>query len=137
MSNEIKTIVRSWLDALNAKDPAALDAVIHPNYRNSMFPEGMPGGPEGEKAFLGMWIAAFPDFRIEPDAVVAEDDRVAVSWGFTGTQKGEFMGIPATGRAVRMSSMNLLRIADGKIVDNRPQVDMLGLLQQLGVIQTP
>jgi predicted ester cyclase len=66
--------------------------------------------------------------------MVAEDDKVAVRATFRGTQKGEFFGIPATGKEVTVSLMLIYRIANGKIVEHWMNADQLSLMQQLEAI---
>ena len=65
--------------------------------------------------------------------IAGEDDRVAARFVETGTHTGEFFGIPATGKSVKFSEIGILRIADGKVVESWYDVDMLGLMGQLGV----
>jgi len=65
--------------------------------------------------------------------MVAEDDRVAARFVETGTHKGEFFGVAPTGKSVNFTEIGILRIADGKIVESWYDVDMLGLMGQLGV----
>jgi len=64
--------------------------------------------------------------------MVADGDTVAVRYTMTGTHRGEFAGVPPTGKAVLAQSMAFYRLADGQIVEERAQLDMLGIIQQLG-----
>lgn len=96
----------------------------------------LPPGPEGVKTFASMLRSAFPDCKLTLDATIAEDDRVAHYWSFRGTHQGEFNGIPGTGREVRVTGADFWRIRDGKLVENRQVVDNLGLLEQIGAVQT-
>jgi steroid delta-isomerase-like uncharacterized protein len=66
------------------------------------------------------------------EMVAADGDAVAVRYTMTGTHRGDFAGIPPTGKAVVAQSMAFYRLADGQIVEERAQLDMLGILQQLG-----
>jgi len=68
---------------------------------------------------------------------VSGEDKVAGRIRFRGTQRGEFMGIPPTGKQVTFSSMEMNRIVDGKVAEHWFVVDMLGLLQQLGAVPAP
>ena len=69
--------------------------------------------------------------------VIAEGDKVAVRFTFRGTHQGELMGIPPTGKQVTISGMDINRIAGGKIAERWAVFDMLGMLQQLGVMPAP
>ncbi len=97
----------------------------------------LPKGPEAIKTFASMLRAAFPDLRLTLEDTIAEGDRVVNRWTFRGTQRGEFYGVPPTGREVTISGIDIWRIKDGRIVENQQVVDNLGLLQQLGAIPQP
>jgi predicted ester cyclase len=86
---------------------------------------------------MGMFIQAFPDIHENTEDVIAEGDRVAVRGYFTGTHNGEFMNIPATGKQINVAYMATYRLENGKVVENWVQMDMLGMMQQLGVIPQP
>ena len=77
---------------------------------------------------------AFPDIRITAEDMVAEGDKVACRGTFSGTHKGEFMGIAATGKQINVGVIEILRIVGGKMVEHWNIVDNLGMMQQLGVV---
>jgi steroid delta-isomerase-like uncharacterized protein len=77
---------------------------------------------------------AFPDFSVTPHEVVADGDTVAVRMTQRGTHDGTFMGFEPTGRTFEIEAMAFVRVEDGQITERRVQPDMLGLLQQLGVV---
>lgn len=85
---------------------------------------------------LGMEVA-FPKYAINPEDVIAEADKVVVRGTVRATHKGDLMGIPPTGVEVTVPLIIIYRIADGKIAQHWMNADMLGLMQQLGVIPTP
>jgi steroid delta-isomerase-like uncharacterized protein len=92
-------------------------------------------GTDGYKQLVTMMRSAFPDFRFTTvEDIIAEGDKVAFRWTATGTQKGEYMGIPPTGKQVTMTAIMIERFADGKVVEDWESLDNLGMLQQLGVI---
>jgi len=74
----------------------------------------------------------FDDLVWTVEDMVADGDTVAVRYTMTGTHRGEFAGVPPTGTAVLAQSMAFYRLADGQIVEERAQLDMLGIIQQLG-----
>lgn len=88
----------------------------------------------GHQQFAAMFYAAFPDLKHTVEDTVATAEKVAVRFTLQGTQTGEFMGIPATGKPMTISAIALLQIADGKVTELRGIFDQLGLLQQLGVL---
>ncbi|MDT3446828.1 ester cyclase [Pseudofrankia sp. BMG5.37] len=92
---------------------------------------------QGRGTYLDIVAAnrrAFPDLVWTVEDMVAEGDTVAVRYIMTGTHRGTFAGVAATGRAVHAQSMAFYRLADGKIVEERAQLDMLSLLQQMGAV---
>lgn len=108
----------------------AADAVEH-----GPFSEEPIRGRERRKEQLETVLAAFPDFEATVEDVVAEGDTVAMCVTLRGTHEGEFMGIEPTGKSFEVQNMVFTRIEDGKIVERWIQPDMLGMLQQLGVVQ--
>jgi len=78
-----------------------------------------------------------PDVHFTVDDIIAEGDKVAARWTSTGTHKGELMGIPSTGKKVMVTGIVINHFADGKIVDDWESYDILGMMQQLGVIPSP
>lgn len=111
------------------KEMVSDDFVIH-------FPR--PGedirGPENVKKFYAELRNAFPDLSFRILDLVAEENKVVTHWTATGTHKGEFKGIPATGKRVTFNAIDIDKISDGKFVECWTNVDELGLMQQLGVI---
>ena len=97
-------------------------------------PAQMVRGPEGFKAYVSAFRAAFPDMKATIEDQIAEDDRVVMRFTVHATHKGEFQGIPPTGKQVILSGIDIQRIVGGKIVENWVNLDALGLLQQLGVL---
>lgn len=132
---ENKTLARRYFDeVLNQKRGEVLEDYETPDYTNNLFPPGAPLGPDGERFTLRLFQQAFSDFRVIVEDLVAEDDRVAARWRFTGTHDGPFQGLPATGRQVDVGGMNIFSLRDGKFCANWVSMDMLGMLQQVGAI---
>jgi steroid delta-isomerase-like uncharacterized protein len=100
-------------------------------------PPGMPAGKEGFKLFVKALRSAFPDLKITIDFSVAEGDLVAQHGTATGTMKGEFAGMPPSGKTATWAGIHIQRIKDGKIVEHWAVEDQLGMLQQLGFAPTP
>jgi predicted ester cyclase len=84
--------------------------------------------------FLQGFASAFPGARFTIEGMIAEGDRVATKKTFTGTHRGEFAGIPPTGREVTVTYVDILRLRDGRIVEHWLSMDQLSFMQQLGVI---
>ncbi|MEU6664561.1 ester cyclase [Streptomyces sp. NPDC046727] len=128
--------VRRFLEALCAADELPplndlLDEDIHS--RDPMNPQDTIG-LDNVRAEFRMWRGAF-DFAFTVDDVFAQADRACARWTWNATHKGDFLGIPATGRQVTMTGLTLFRFgAAGKIAEMWWQHDQLGLMQQLGAL---
>ncbi|MBI2723521.1 MAG: ester cyclase [Chloroflexi bacterium] len=98
---------------------------------------GMPGTVDGLRQALPAFRQAFSDIAIRIGDTVSAGDMIGYRMAFTGTHSGDFMGIPPTGRRITMSETHIERIRDGKIVMHSGDIDMLGLMQQLGAVPGP
>ena len=96
-------------------------------------PEPMHG-PAGYLAIIGMMRSGFPDIQWTLEDSVTEGDKVAARFIMQGTHQGTFFGIPPTGKSIKVKAINFYRFANGQIVEEYGQPDMLGLLQQIGAI---
>ena len=91
-------------------------------------------GKDGLRQFLTTYLAAFPDGKITVDDQIADGDFVATRWTGTGTNTGELMGIPASGRQVTVKGMTYSRISGGKARESWLSWDTLAMMQQLGAV---
>jgi len=82
-----------------------------------------------------MRFTAFPDIYVIVDDIIAQGNRVAIRWTGDATHKGEFMGIIPTGKKVVMTGVSFVHIVDGKILEEWSEMDILGLIRQLGIFQ--
>ena len=88
----------------------------------------------GHKQFATAFYGAFPDLTHTIEDVIAEGDRAAVRFRLTGTHSGEFMGAPASGKAVDVGAMVLMDIDSGKVTELRGEFDEAGMLRQMGAL---
>ncbi len=93
-----------------------------------------PMDAEGHGHFGRAFYAAFPDLRHRIDDVVVSEPHVAVRFTLHGTQTGDFLGIPPTGRPVEVVASAFLTVRHGRVTQLRAQFDQLGLLRQLGAL---
>jgi steroid delta-isomerase-like uncharacterized protein len=134
--DENKAIARRYFEELwNRGNLAALDELLTADFVIHYPLAPVPPGPEGAKAHTAPLLKGFPDARHTIEDLVAEGDRVAIRSRWTGTHQNEYRGIPSTGRRVTVNQMTVLRIVDGKIAERWAIPDVLGLMQQLGVVQ--
>lgn len=131
--NDAAELVKEYIEAVWSRDDIeALHRLTTPGFR--YFLGGQPGRGHSEmEELLSRTRAAFPDWRVEISKIITEDDHVAVRWSGTVTHQGEFHGIPATGRRIAVSGINVYRIEDGKIAAEWEQMDTIGMLRQLGI----
>jgi len=94
-------------------------------------------GPQGFREFVVMYRTAFPDLRLTVDEQFAEGETVVTRWTATGTNEGELMGMPATGKQATTAGININRVSGGKLVEGWGLFDQLGLLQQIGAVPVP
>lgn len=128
-----KALVRRLFDdVINRGDLERADDLVYVGFVEHNPTPGQTAGLAGFKQVLTMLRAAFPNFGITIDELVAEGDKVAVRLTARGDHHGAFQGIPPTGRRVEWEGISMLRIADGQVVERWFHGDVLGLRQQLG-----
>ena len=135
---ENKAVVRRFFEELLSTDNFAVaDEILSSGFRFYFAGSPDPMKLEQYKEFLVGRRAAFPDRRFVVEDIIAEEDKVSARFTMRGTHKGEFRGLAPSGREVTMSGIDMIRLAEGKIVEDRVEVDQLGMMQQLGVIASP
>ena len=129
------TTVRRFVDEVITQGD--MDAAAQFVWEDVVEQVPLPGqgpGLEGLKDVLRGMRAGFPDLVFAIQEQVSEGDKVASRFEWTGTHRGTFMGIPATGRAVRVWGVVIDRLEEGRIKDTRIIMDTLGLMMQLGAL---
>lgn len=131
-----KAVVRRWAAAWNDHDPDAAVSLLTEGYvrHDPNGPEVV--GPAGSMMFLQATFDAFPNLRLDEAALVSEGGLVAVRYVLTGTHRGLFNGIPASGTDVSFEAHDWFMVENGKITEQWVVLDALGLLQQIGAIPT-
>lgn len=126
-----KAVVRRFYGAFNDGREDALDDLLAPDYLD--FGGAPPReGVEAARANLRDLLAGFDDVRFDIEDLLAEGDLVAVRWTGRMVHAREFLGYPATGRAVAFSGVTLYRLRGDRIVEAHPAQDLFGLVRQLG-----
>ncbi len=124
-------------EAVNAGKLADIKKYVADNVMDHDPAPDQGPGAQGLVDFFTQFRAAFPDLKIEPETLVADDDKVALAYTATGTHQGDFMGIAATGRKVKARGLQIGRFEDGKLVERWGMSDQLGMLQQIGAQLKP
>lgn len=134
MPGQNETTLRKLVDGLSKGDPAIVDETYHPNLR--YHGNGAMAGADFKvwKDFFTAMMKAFPDAKATVEDLVAVGDKIAYRITVTGTHKGEFAGIPATGKKIKIRSIGIARFTGGKVIEEWENFDELGMMQQLGVI---
>ncbi len=126
---------RLYEQAWNKRRVEVVDEVISPSHAlHDPHFYGSSIGPAAYKSRISHFLAAFPDLRFTIEDMVTEKDKVAVSWTFSGTHKGDFEGIAPTNKKISVEGITIHHLANGKIMDSYASWDALGLLQQLGAV---
>ena len=138
MAQDNATVVRRFADEVITQGDidSAAQFVCEDVVEQVPFP-GQGPGLEGLKDVLRGMRAAFPDLIFAIHEQIAEGDKVASRFEWTGTHKGTFLGVPATGRPVRVWGIVIDRLQAGRIQDTRIIMDIFGLMMQLGAIPPP
>ena len=136
MSTENKAIVQKVYDVINSKELDGLDALIAVDVNDHDPGPGTAPGLAGTKQTLGMFHAVFSNFQVTAQDMIADDNKVVARLTVNGTNTGEFMGLPPTGKQITMAGIEMFRVADGKIVERWAEFDMMSLMQQLGAMES-
>ncbi|MFH8570260.1 ester cyclase [Streptomyces sp. NPDC017993] len=94
-------------------------------------------GRQGLLEFFGALTAGFPDLRLVPRHLSADDEHVSMAFTVSGTHRGAFNGVPPTGRRFEVSGVEIFRFADGQAVERWGLIDDFGILTQLGLVPLP
>ena len=132
MSEQNKAVFEKLMSALNAKDVATMESIIADDFVDNDAMPGMAPGKEGMIDMMRMFVGAFPDRNVVVDHWVAERGLVAGVMTTEGTQTGEFMGMPASGKKFSIREMHMVRVANGKMAEHWGLANELSMMQQLG-----
>jgi steroid delta-isomerase-like uncharacterized protein len=126
---------RLYDEVMNGHDVSAADELItvdRPDH-DQTFPPEFTTGRAGFKKLMTMLIGAFPDLRFSTELMVADNDLVSAFSTVSGTHRGEFMGVPATGRSFLVTNSDYCRFTeDGLICEHWGLIDVASLMRQLG-----
>ncbi|MGL5253537.1 MAG: ester cyclase [Brevinema sp.] len=133
-----KQVMVRFLEFINTGDRTIGEKIIDPNvvFYAPTSPEPLRG-LDGYMAVLEMMRGAMPDVQWAVEEIIAENDKVMIRFTLRGTQTKPFMGMPATGKQVSITAMNIYQLKDQKIVLEHGLPDMFSMLIQLGAIPAP
>lgn len=112
------------------KDFAALDGLVREDYiqHNPIVGQGR----NGFRDFFGAWFKASPDFKYELKQIVSEGEKVWAHGTYSGTHQGDWLGIPATGKAYKFEAVDIFRVQNGQLAEHWDVLDVHTLFKQLG-----
>ena len=137
VGQEQKDAYRGVIAAVGVGRLAALDRFLAQDMVDHNAMPGQAPGIIGFKQWVSTVRSSFPDFRGTVDAVLAEGDLVAGHVTWRGTQRGPFLGVPASNKQVEIAAFHIVRLSGSRIVEWWGTADLLGALEQLGARIVP
>jgi predicted ester cyclase len=128
---------RIALEIVNQGKLELVDDFYAPDYVNRTTPPGVAPTRDGFKQWVTALRAAFPDIRYTIDDSIEAGDKIVTRVTGSGTMRGDFAGMPATGKHATWSEIHIVRVASERIVEHWGIVDQMGMMIQLGVIPAP
>jgi len=129
----LEKLMRRMYQAIDSHDLEALASLVGPTYHgHGIMMEGE--GPEAFARTAATFYSAFPDLRIVAEQTIAQGEYVASRGYWTGTHQGAFGGVNPTQHVVQVGFLDMWHVQDGKFVGSWAQMDLLGLMQQLGAV---
>ena len=121
----------------NAGNVGLIDELCAPDFvEHEEFP-GLTTDRDGVKQFVTMMRTAFPDVKMEVQDLIAGGDKVVTRVTMSGTQQGEFAGIPASGRSFSVTTIDIVRFKTGQVVEHWGATDSAKMMEQLGAMPAP
>jgi len=138
MGTDLKTkLERVPLEVLNQGKYELIDEIYAPDFVEHYEQPGVPPTREGFKQFAMAYRSAFPDLHYTVEDAIEAGDKIVHRLSASGTMKGDFLGMPATGKHATWSEIHIGRVSDGRLVEHWGLVDQLGIFVQLGIVPAP
>jgi predicted ester cyclase len=132
VTQDLNTLASDYVLLWDVSAPAGIaDRVYAPSVIDHQPLPGQGPGLDGIKQLVALYHAVFPDLSVSTDDVVSSGDRVVVRWTATGTHQGDQLGVPATGKRVRLTGIDILRIEEGRVVERWGETNGLEMMQQI------
>lgn len=129
------TTVRRLYECINAHDVEGFEALVADDYVEHEAAPGIAPTKEGAKDLFRQLFTAFPDLRFEVEDSVDGGTKQVVRARVTGTNSGDFMGMPATGKPVSVQAIDIIELGDdGLVKEHWGVMDMMTMMQQLGAV---
>jgi pSer/pThr/pTyr-binding forkhead associated (FHA) protein/ketosteroid isomerase-like protein len=138
-AEEHRQLFTRWFEELwNKKNYAITQELVHPEFTaHGAGGQDIKQGPNGVAGMVSTWHKAFPDGRMTMDDIITEGDLSVIRMTFTGTHKGDFYGVPPSNKVITVTSIGIDKVIDGKITEGWGELNMLGMMMQMGAIPAP
>lgn len=131
------TVRRVYDEVVNRGNMTLIEELWSPDYVNHAAAPGTPPTRDSLRAYFTALRTAFPDIHYRVDDTIAEGDKVVIRTTVTGTMKGDFSGMAASGKSASWEEIHITKFKDGKVASHWSLVDQLKMLQQLGFAEAP
>ena len=129
-----RKVVEDYMTAWSNADRSKLDRVLADGFRFTNPPPGITPNKQGAILMAEQYRTGFPDLKIRFDQWIVQGDNVAVRFHGSGTHKGEFMGVEPSNVKTETSGIAIVKVRDGKVIEDTTEFDALGLMTQIGAI---
>jgi uncharacterized protein len=138
-AEEHRALFSRWFEELwNKKNYAITQELVAPEFTaHGAGGQDIKQGPDGVAGMVKIWHQAFPDGHMTMDDIITEGEMSTIRMTFRGTQTGEFYGVPPSNKPVEVTSIGIDRVVNGKITEGWGELNMLGMMQQMGAIPSP
>ena len=137
-TTDLRTVTRRFYDEVFTQGNLdVIDELAHDDFVEHEELPGLPPGKEGLRFFATAMRDAFPDLTVSVEDIIVEDNKVASRARFSGTQRGEFLGIPPTDKKIDVQVIDIMAYRDGKATDHWGVTDQMAMMVQLGVVEEP
>jgi len=138
MHTDNAAIVQRFIDeVINHGRYEVCDEIVAEDFLELDPLPGQREGREGLKEIIAMMRSAFPDIHWVTNESISSGEKVVTRFTWTGTQRGDFLGVPATGRPVTVKGVVIDRLVNGRMTDSRILMDTFGMMMQFGIIPQP
>ncbi len=136
---EHRALFSRWFEQLwNLKNYAITQELVDPGFTaHGAGGQDIKQGPDGVAELVKTWHKSFPDGRMTMDDIITEGEYSVIRMTFTGTHQGDFYGIPASNKSIKVTSIGIDRVVNGKITEGWGELDMLGMMQPDGSHAAP
>lgn len=132
VKTDLKAVMEVFYEGFNQRDLDAVESVLADDFvEHEEFP-GMPSDRTAPRAFMDMFTKSFPDFTFHVEDMMQDSGKVATRGRMTGTQQGDFMGMPATGKTFDVAFIDIVEFRDDRAIGHWGLTDAAAMMEQLG-----